>query len=106
MRVGVAMLKEFREFFRLVGTEPDDGTWLTPWLFERVPHVTDNRLGWRVSQTLERSPSLPCSFQARSCVLCARDLLWITHRAPPLYVFRPLDRTGPSAASAWNTLRQ
>src|SRR5690242_6380223 len=75
--LGVAMLEKFRESFRFVGAEPDHSTWLPPRLLERVPHVADHWLGWRVGQTLERSPSLPCRFQARSCVLRARDLLWI-----------------------------
>jgi hypothetical protein len=75
------MLEEFRESFRFIGAEPDHGTWLTPWLFERVAHVPHHGLGRRVREALERSPSLPCRFQARSGVLRARDLLWITHRA-------------------------
>jgi hypothetical protein len=95
--VGVAVLEEFRESFRFIGTEPDYGTWLAPWLFERVAHVPHHGLGRRVRKPLKRSPSLPCRFQARSSVLGARDLLWITHRtsSPEGFVARQ-EWTGPS----------
>jgi hypothetical protein len=95
------MLKEFRESFGLIGAEPDYGAWLAPRLFERIPYVTNHWLGRRFRHALERSPSLPCRFQARSCVLRARDQLWITHRAPsPESILPGRIRTGPSVTRA------
>ena len=82
--VATAALKELGELLRLFGTEPDDGTWLAPWFLERVTHISDDRLGRRLPQALECSPTLPGRFQARGRALCAYDQLWITHRAIPL----------------------
>src|SRR5262245_2271704 len=105
------MLEEVREPFRLVGAESDDRTWLPPGFLECVAHVPHHRLGRPFPHTLERSPPLPGSFQARSGVLRGGDQLWITHGGipPPLKVsvsgkprpvVRSASRTGPSAASA------
>jgi hypothetical protein len=85
--VGVTALKEFGESLRLLGTEPDDSTWLAPWFLERVSHISDDRLSRSLPQALERSPTLPSRFQARCRALCACDQLWITHRAIPLRKF-------------------
>jgi hypothetical protein len=46
--VAAAALKELGESLRLLGAEPDDRTWLAPWFFERVTHVSDDRLGRRL----------------------------------------------------------
>jgi hypothetical protein len=82
--VAVATLKEVREPLRLIGAEPDDSAWLSPWFFERVAHVSDHRLRRRLPDALERSPTLPGRFQAGGRMLCTCDQLRITHRAIPL----------------------
>jgi hypothetical protein len=43
-----AALEELSESLRLLGAEPDDSTRLAPWFFERVSHVSDDRLGRRL----------------------------------------------------------
>jgi hypothetical protein len=82
--IAAATLKELREPLRLFGAEPDDSTRLAPWFFERVAHISDDRLGGRLPEALERPPTLPGRFQARGRALCMCDQLWITHRAIPL----------------------
>jgi hypothetical protein len=57
--VAVAPLKKIREPLRLVGAEPDDSAWLSPWFLERVAHVSDDRLRRRLPDSLECSPTLP-----------------------------------------------
>ena len=80
----VAALDEFGEPLGFLGAEPDDRARLAPWFFQRVAHLSDDRLCRRPSEALERSPSLPGRFQARGRVPCTRDQLWITRRAIPL----------------------
>jgi hypothetical protein len=46
--VAAAALKELGEALCFLGTEPDDRTWLAPWFFERVTHISDDRLGRRL----------------------------------------------------------
>jgi len=46
--VTAATLKELREPLRLLGAEPNDSSRLPPWFFERVAHITDDRLGRRL----------------------------------------------------------
>ena len=74
-RIAAAVLKVFSEPLGLLGTEPDDSSWLAPWFFERVTHVSDDRLSGRLPQALERSPTLPGRFQARGRALCTRNQL-------------------------------
>jgi hypothetical protein len=77
-------LEKVREPLRLFGAEPDDSARLTPRLLERVAHVSDDRLGRRLPDALERSPTLPGRFQERGRILRACDQLRITHCAIPL----------------------
>jgi hypothetical protein len=100
--IGIVSLKKLRQPLGLVGAEADHGTWLSPGLAEGVAHVAHYRLSRCLPEALERSPTLPGRFQARSRVLCTADQLWITHRAiSPLKNFYPgFLRTGPSAVSA------
>jgi len=81
--IGIVSLKKLRQPLGLVGAEADHGTWLSPRLAERVAHVAHYRLSRRLPEALERSPTLPGRFQARSRVFCTGDQLWITHRAIP-----------------------
>ena len=87
--IGIVALKKLRQPFGLVGAEADHGTWLSPGLTERVAHVAHYRLSRCLPEALERSPTLPGRFQARSRVLCTGDQLWITHRAIPLKIVCP-----------------
>jgi hypothetical protein len=99
--IGIVPLEKLRQPLGLVGAEADHGTWLSPGLAERIAHVPHYRLSRRLPEALERSPTLPGRFQARSRVLCTGDQLWITHRAIPLKIVYPgFLRTGPSAVSA------
>ena len=99
--IGIVPLEKLRQPLGLVGAEADHGTWLSPRLTERVAHVAHYRLSRCLPEALERSPTLPGRFQARSRVLCTGNQLWITHRAIPLKLCAPeLLRTGPSAVSA------
>jgi hypothetical protein len=96
--LSVSALEKFGEPFRLIGTEPDDGARLPPWLLERVAYVAHHRLCRGIRQVLELTPPLPGRFQTRGCVSCARDQFWITHRDPPPVIFDApgFNRTGPS----------
>jgi hypothetical protein len=95
--IAIVSLKKLRQPLGLVGAEADHGTWLSPGLTERVAHVAHYRLSRCLPEALERSPTLPGRFQARSRVLCTGDQLWITHRAIPLKLSTPeFLRTGPS----------
>jgi hypothetical protein len=87
--IGIIPLKKFRQPLGLVGAEADHGTWLSPRLAERIAHVAHDRLSRCLPEALERSPTLPSRFQARSPVMCTGDQLWITHRAIPLKIVCP-----------------
>src|ERR1700679_3304614 len=87
--IGIVPLKELRQPLGLVGAEADHGPWLSPRLAERIAHVANYRLSRCLPEALERSPTLPGRFQARSRVMCAADQLWITHRAIPLKIVSP-----------------
>ena len=96
--IGIVSLKKLRQPLSLVGAEADHGARLSPRLFECVAHITYNRLSRCLPEALERSPTLPGRFQARSRVLCTGDQLWITHRAiPPKKFFTP-EFSGPVPA--------
>src|SRR3984957_17457554 len=82
--IAIVSLKKLRQPPGLVGAEADQGTCLSPGLFERVSPLDNSRRSRGPPEALERSPTLPGRFQARSRVLCAADQLWITHRAIPL----------------------
>ncbi len=47
-RITAAVLKEFSEPLGFLRTEPDNSSRLAPWFFERVTHVSDDRLGGRL----------------------------------------------------------
>ena len=87
--IGIVPLKKLRQPLGLVGAEADHCPWLSPRLAERIAHVANYRLSRCLPESLERSPTLPGRFQARSRVMCAADQLWITHRAIPLRKFVP-----------------
>jgi hypothetical protein len=92
--IGIVPLEKLGQPLGLVGAEADHGPWLSPWLAERVAHVAHYRLSRRLPEALERSPTLPGRFQARTRVLCTGDQLWITHRAIPLKICVPRNSSG------------
>jgi hypothetical protein len=92
--ISIVPLKKLRQPLGLVGAEADHGTGLSPRLGERIAHVAHYRLSRRLPESLERSPTLPGRFQARTRVLCTGDQLWITHRAIPLKIVYPRNFSG------------